>query len=179
MNFRILVWFLMIFGGGTISVFLDRIFFKQIWESALWHYVSFILGVIILAAVIIVSKNTGRTLAKYGRKGNIKRLETNVLVKEGIYKYMRHPMHLGLMFFPLAFGLLIGSPVFLSVFSPLEIMFIFMMIKYYEEPEAVRKFDGDYLEYMKETPGFCISAECIKALFKKVEKNYYERENGD
>ncbi len=70
-----------------------------------------------------ISKNTGRTLAKYGREGKLKRMQTNVLVKQEIYKYMRHPMHLGLFLFPLGIAFLIGSPSFILIIAPIEIIF--------------------------------------------------------
>jgi protein-S-isoprenylcysteine O-methyltransferase Ste14 len=117
-----------------------------------------------------ISKNTGRTLAKYGRKGEVKRMETNVLAKEGIYKYMRHPMHLGLFLFPVSIAFLVASPSFILIISPIEILFMLIMIKLAEEPEAVRKFGDEYLEYKKQTPMFCLKVDCLKELLKDVPK---------
>jgi protein-S-isoprenylcysteine O-methyltransferase Ste14 len=99
-------------------------------------------------------------------------METNVLATEGIYKFMRHPMHLGLLFFPVAIAFLIGSPSFILILAPLEIVFMLVMIKLVEEPEALRKFDSQYLDYMKQVPWFCFNMECLKELFKPVPKNY-------
>ena len=74
-----------------------------------------------------ISKNTGRILAKYGRKGKLERLQTNVLVNQGVYKYMRHPMHLGLFLFPIGVAFLIASPSFILMIAPIEIIFMLFM----------------------------------------------------
>ncbi len=170
MFFRLIIWLIMIIGGGIISIYFDSRFFPVLFSNKLFHYVSFVFGVLLMRAVIVVSKNTGRTLAKYGRKGEIKRMETNLLVKEGPYKFMRHPMHLGLLFFPLAFALLLGSPSFILIVSPIEIIFMIIMIRKVEEPEAIKKFGDAYKKYMQTTPSFCIRKECLVELFKKVKK---------
>ncbi|NOX19507.1 MAG: isoprenylcysteine carboxylmethyltransferase family protein [Chlorobi bacterium] len=171
MFLRLAVWIIMIFGGAALSIYFDGIYFDSLFHNVWFHIGSFLIGAMLTKAVITVSKNTGRTLAKYGRKGKIKRMETNVLVKEGIYKLMRHPMHLGLLFFPVAVALLLGSPTFIFIIAPLDAFFMLAMIKLIEEPEAIGKFDGEYLKYMKETPMFCFSGKCLKELFRKVEKN--------
>ncbi len=167
---RVLVWIVLLLGGAVISIYVDLINFKLIFASIWWHVFSFVVGIFLMKLVIAISKNTGRTLAKFGREGKIARMETNVFVKSGVYQYMRHPMHLGLLFFPLAFALIIGSPTFILFVWPVEVLFMLVMIKFMEEPEAIKKFGDEYKEYMKTTPGFCFRKKCIKALFQKVEK---------
>jgi protein-S-isoprenylcysteine O-methyltransferase Ste14 len=168
MLFRLLMWIVMLFGGAAGGFYLDSLLFKGIHENLILHIVSFIIGLLLALMVVRVSKNTGRTLARYGRKGELKRMETNVLVKQGIYKYMRHPMHLGLFFFPLSIAFLVGSPSFILIIVPLEIGLMLILIKLFEEPEAIEKFGDEYLEYKKQVPGFCLKIHCLKALFKKV-----------
>ncbi len=166
MLFRIFVWVLFLVGGSVISIYYDLKFFPALFGNVIWHVVSFAIGFLLLKIVLRVSKTTGRTLAKYGRKGKLKRMETNVLVTQGVYKYMRHPMHLGLMLFPFSFAFLLGSPVFILFVAPAEIILILIMIKLIEEPGAVKKFNGEYIAYMKRTPGFCFRKECLKELFR-------------
>jgi protein-S-isoprenylcysteine O-methyltransferase Ste14 len=126
---------------------------------------------LLILLVIRISKNTGRTLAKYGRKGDVKRMDTNVLVNQGVYKYMRHPMHLGLLFLPLSFAFLIGSPSFILFIAPAEMVIMLLLIKFFEESEAIKKFDKQYIEYKKQVPWFCFKIHCLKELFKDVPKN--------
>ena len=76
---RIFVWIIMIGGGAALGLYLDTILFKNIHISFVFHSISFVIGFLLLILVVKISKNTGRTLAKYGRKGNIQRMETNIL----------------------------------------------------------------------------------------------------
>ncbi len=167
MILRILIWILMIFGGGILSFYIDKQLFPFMQKDIVFHTFSFIIGFILLLLVLRVSKNTGKTLAKYGREGNLPRMDTNKFVDKGIYKYMRHPMHLGLLFFPLSIALLLGSVSFIIIIAPIEIIFMLVMIKLVEEPEAKRKFRKDYIDYMNYTPWFCLKYECIKKLLSK------------
>ncbi len=168
--FRLAVWLVMLGGGVWGGLTLDRLWFPALHASGWFHLVSFAVGFVLLKLVITVSRNTGRTLAKYGREGNLPRMETNRLVTQGVYGTMRHPMHLGLLFFPFAVAFMAGSPAFILVIAPAEALFMLLMIKWVEEPEALRKFGEAYRLYRKETPGFCLKKACLKALFQKVNK---------
>lgn len=170
MWFRFVVWFIMIFGGIGLGLLLDYSLFPSVLKNVYFHLISFVVGILLLILVVKISKNTGRTLAKHGRNGKIKRMDTNVLVKSGAYKYMRHPMHLGLLLFPLVFALLSGSLSFILIIYPVEVIFMLLMIKFMEEPEAIKKFGDEYKKYMKDVPAFCFKKECIKELLKKVDR---------
>ncbi len=161
---RMIVWFIMIFVFGAVALYIDSKLFADIFKSIIFHISSFIIGVPILLIVMRISKVTGRTLARYGREGEVERLETNKLVTQGPYQYMRHPMHFGLLFMPIAWGFIIGSPSFLLFFAPAEIIFILLMIKIVEEPEARKKFGQEYEQFCKTRPWFCLKPECIKSL---------------
>ncbi len=167
---RILMWLAFIFGGAALGFSLDFRFFPSLVKSVSFHVVSFLLGALLMKAVLTVSKNTGRTLAKYGRQGELPRMETNRLATEGVYSKMRHPMHLGLFFAPLAFALIIGSPSFIFFIAPAEALFMYILVITLEEKEAIRKFGDEYLRYKEKVPGFCLKMDCIKKLFEKVEK---------
>jgi len=164
----------MIFGGGVLGYYFDRLIFKNIHSNIIFHVVCLLIGILLLFLVIRISKNTGRTLAKYGRKGDLKRMQTNVLAKQGIYKYMRHPMHLGLFLFPLGIAFLIGSPSFILFIAPIEIIFMLIMIKLVEEPGVIKKFGDEYINYKKQVPWFCFKIKCLKELLIKVPKKYAE-----
>ena len=168
---RILVWFVMLVGGVWGGYLLDARLFSHLYGNLWVHLVSFIIGLSLLKLVMTISRNTGRTLAKFGREGELPRMETNILVTEGVYHYMRHPMHLGLLLFPFAFAFLAGSPSFVLLIAPVEVIFMILMIKWVEEPEAIRKFGDAYRAYMKKTPWFCLKKDCLKMLLTKVEKH--------
>ena len=169
---RITFWIIMIFGGSAFGYYLDFLIFENIHQNIVFHVISLLIGVFLLFLVMKISKNTGRTLAKFGRKGELKRMQTNVLVKQGAYMYMRHPMHLGLLLLPPGIAFLIGSPSFILIIAPIEIIFILIMIKLVEEPEAINKFGEEYLSYKKQVPWFCFKIKCLKKLLENVPKNY-------
>jgi len=169
---RIVIWIIMIFGGSILGYYFDYLIIENVHQNIIFHIVSLLVGIFLLSLVMKISKNTGRTLAKYGREGKLKRMQTNVLVKQEIYKYMRHPMHLGLFLFPLGIAFLIGSPSFILIIAPIEIIFMLIMIKLVEEPGAIKKFGDGYLNYKKQVPWFCFKTKCLKELFKKIPKNY-------
>ena len=160
----------MLAGGTAAGLYLDNILFENFRIGIFLHGLSFAIGSLLFYTVIRVSRNTGRTLARYGRRGNLKRMETNVLVTGGIYSRMRHPMHLGLLLFPLSIAFLIGSPSFILIISPVEIIVMLFMIKYFEETEAVKKFGKNYLDYKAAVPFFCFKIKCLRELLKTVPK---------
>ena len=161
--FRIVVWLLFLVGGAVLSIHYDKIYFYDWFNSTVFHVATMIPGYIMLRAIIKISRNTGRYLAKHGREGKLPPLEVNKLVTTGIYGCMRHPMHFGLIFFPLVFALLVGSPVFIMFVAPFEMLLMLLMIKFYEEPQARKKFGPAYDIYKKQVPFF--SLKCFKKLF--------------
>ena len=175
MIFRLGMWLIMIFGGIAGGYYMDHRLFENMHHNVIFHIVCFIIGVLLLYLMIRISKNTGRTLTKYGRSGELKRMETNVLVEQGVYQYMRHPMHLGLFLFPLSVAFLVASPSFILIIAPVEILMMMLLIKLIEEPEAIGKFGDAYRAYQKRVPGFCFKKECLKELWKKIPKEYEQR----
>ncbi len=169
---RLVMWAVMLIGGAVGGWWLDGRLFPLWRTSWILHLVSFVAGLVLLSAVLRVSRNTGRTLARLGREGDhLPRLETNVLATGGLYALMRHPMHLGLLFFPLAIALLVGSPSFILILAPLEMILMIVLIRYGEEPEAIRKFGEAYRAYQKQTPMFCFRPKCLRKLWEKVPPN--------
>lgn len=167
---RILIWFLLLAGGLIAGPLLDMVFFPNLFCSISFHLVFFVFGAMLLRLVINGARNTGRQLAHGGRVGDLPRMETNRLVTTGLYSCMRHPMHLALLFFPLALALLEGSPSFIIIIWPMEVLFMLVMILFVEEPEAKKKFGADYTTYEKEVPMFTLSRSCLQELFLKRPK---------
>jgi len=161
----------MLAGGAAFGLYLDSVLFEKAHAGIGFHSLCFIIGFLLIVLLIRISKNTGRTLAKYGREGDLKRMETNVLVTRGVYKYMRHPMYLGLFLLPVSFAFLIGSPSFILIIAPGEIIFMLIMIRFIEEPGAIKKFGKDYVEYKNHLPWFCFKMHCLKELLKKFEND--------
>ncbi len=90
---RILLWLMLLIGGAVLGLWIDVQWFPAWLTSPRFHLLSLAAGLLLLTAVMIVPRNTGRTLAMHGRKGELPRMETNRLVTTGPYSCMRHPMH--------------------------------------------------------------------------------------
>ena len=164
---RMLIWVFFLVGGSILGIWLDLQWFRALFLNPFWHLFTLIGGIFLLRFVLRVSRNTGRFLARLGRDGDIPRMETNKIVTEGMYGCMRHPMHFGLLFFPWSIALLIGSPSFILIIAPLEMLLIILLVKVVEEPEAIRKFGDAYREYMKQVPMFSLKDDCIKLLLEE------------
>ncbi len=164
---RIAGWIIAIFGGAALSVWLDLHWFRDWFLNPWFHIISFLIGWYLMQLVRRGARNTGRFLSQNGREGDIPRFETNRLVKTGIYACMRHPMHLALLLWPWSFAFLLGSPSFILIIAPLEMLLMLVLIKTVEEPGAIHKFGDAYREYMKEVPWFNFKPECLRQLFAK------------
>jgi protein-S-isoprenylcysteine O-methyltransferase Ste14 len=161
---RILLWLVMIIGGAVYAIAKD--WGMPLFENPLFHIASAALGIVLLVLAFRAAANGGRELTK-GRVGDIPRLETNRLVTTGIFSCMRHPMLFGLTLLPLGWALLLGSPTFITVVAPLEMLFIVAMVTIFEEMEVKRKFAKAYEEYRQDVPMVSFSQQCLKKLFKK------------
>lgn len=80
-------------------------------------------------------------------------LSARSLIREGPYKYMRHPVYLG------AFGEAVGIPLFLNAYYALGFgLFVFIPLEtwrtYMEERELIRTFGWKYMRYKRERWAF-------------------------
>jgi len=164
---RIILWIVLLLGGSYISIHHDIISHNTLFYSIVFHIISFIIGIVLLRLAFRAAACGGRELAKSGREKELPRLETNRLVTSGIYTYMRHPMLFGLMLLPLALAFLLGSPTFITVVAPLEMLFIALMVLIFEEMECRKKFGTSYEKYSHEVPMVCFKKSCLKELFLK------------
>jgi protein-S-isoprenylcysteine O-methyltransferase Ste14 len=72
------------------------------------------------------------------------------LIKNGLYKYIRHPTYLGLILFLIGFSLSLGA-IFSSIIT---IILLFFAINYrisIEEKALINLFGNEYIEYIKTT----------------------------
>ena len=80
-------------------------------------------------------------------------LSTRSLIREGPYKYMRHPMYLG------AFVEAVGIPLLLNAYYALGFgLLVFIPLEtwrtYIEERELIQTFDWKYMKYKRERWAF-------------------------
>jgi len=159
---RIALWLFMLIGGAWVALSVDweNTLFRSVW----FHLFTAVLGVAVTLLAFRAAATGGRELTK-GRVGDIPRLETNRLVTTGIFSCMRHPMLFGLTLLPLGWALLLGSPTFITLVAPLEMLFIVVMVLIFEEREVKRKFSKEYEDYKAEVPMVSFRPICLKWLF--------------
>lgn len=94
---------------------------------------------------------TMRKSVKRRQKGQTY-METDILVKSGIFKVIRHPQYLGFIFFNTGFIGITQRPLPI-ILALISILFIVYGIRY-EDKELEKRFGEKYLEYKKKTPAF-------------------------
>ena len=77
---------------------------------------------------------------------------TTVLVKSGIYKYIRHPLYCSL--FLLGTGVMLKDPGIIQlIFGGVNLLAVYFTARI-EEREMIKKFGPEYIQYMSETKLF-------------------------
>jgi len=72
----------------------------------------------------------------------------------GPYRYARNPMLTGVFLFLFGLGFAVGSFSLVFFFTPLFILVNLLELKEIEEPELVKRFGDEYIEYQRKTPMF-------------------------
>jgi len=76
------------------------------------------------------------------------------VVTTGPYRYARNPMLTGVFIFLLGLGFWVNSISLVFFFTPLFILVNVWELKEIEEPELVKRFGDEYIEYRRRTPMF-------------------------
>jgi protein-S-isoprenylcysteine O-methyltransferase Ste14 len=111
-----------------------------------------ILSWIFLAASIYLAIAGFVLLRKVGKPATKNFEDTSVLVRKGLYRYIRHPLYLSLF--------LLGTGAMLKDIKSLQLLLggVNMIAVYLtsriEEKEMIAKFGEEYILYMKETKMF-------------------------
>ncbi len=133
----------------------ESVFVLALLNHKLWFFNPFsphqILSWIFLVGSALAGIAGYATLSKKGRPGaNIE--ETTLLVRSGIYRFIRHPLYLSL--------LLLGTGILLKQSGPVQIIagivnaIALFFTARIEEREMVEKFGKEYEDYMKDTKMF-------------------------
>jgi protein-S-isoprenylcysteine O-methyltransferase Ste14 len=132
------------------SVFILVLLNYKAWfinPFSLFQVISWIL--LILSAYIVIA---GYLLLKRKGKPDSNFENTSVLVKTGIYRYIRHPLYLSI--FLLGTGIMLKDPHLVQlVMGAINLIAVYITARI-EENEMIVKFGDDYRIYMKETKLF-------------------------
>jgi protein-S-isoprenylcysteine O-methyltransferase Ste14 len=132
------------------SVFILTLLNYKVWFTnpfSLLQIISWLL--LIFSAYVVI---TGYLLLKRKGKPDNNFENTSLLVKSGIYKYIRHPLYFSIF--------LLGTGVMLKDPKPVQLCLgVINLIAVYitaliEEKEMIAKFGDEYNLYMKETKMF-------------------------
>jgi protein-S-isoprenylcysteine O-methyltransferase Ste14 len=76
------------------------------------------------------------------------------VVNTGPYRYARNPMLTGVFLFLFGVGFGVNSVSLVFFFTPLFVLINAWELKAIEEPELVKRFGDEYIEYRQRTPMF-------------------------
>lgn len=77
---------------------------------------------------------------------------TSVIVREGLYKYIRHPLYLSL--FLLGTGIMVKNPGIMQISLGILNLVAVWITARIEEKEMISKFGNEYVRYREETKMF-------------------------
>ena len=106
--------------------------------------------ILLILSIYVVA--TGYLLLKRKGKPDINFENTSVLVKSGIYGYIRHPLYLSI--FLLGTGIVLKDPAPLQLLLGLINLIAVYITARIEENEMIVKFGDNYRLYMTETKMF-------------------------
>jgi protein-S-isoprenylcysteine O-methyltransferase Ste14 len=132
------------------SVFILFLLNFRIWfhnPFSFIHIISWIL--LILSAYVVIA---GYLLLKRKGRSTVNFENTSLLVKSGIYKYIRHPLYLSV--FLLGTGIMAKDPGPIQLTLGIINLIAVWITARIEEGEMIEKFGDDYRDYMKETKMF-------------------------
>ncbi|UCG26875.1 MAG: isoprenylcysteine carboxylmethyltransferase family protein [Bacteroidales bacterium] len=153
---------------GDLGQILLFLFFFVIWiiDSFVIGYSTFLsdrISWIIRIPVAIVILFFSSYLARSGLKivfGNER--EAPVIIREGVFNIVRHPIYLGAIL--LYLGMIILTLSILATAFWIIIVLFYYFISRYEEKILLNQFGDDYQQYMDDVPMF------FPVLFRKRKK---------
>lgn len=132
------------------SVFILVLLNYNVWFQNPFSLMQIISWVLLLLSIYVVV--TGYTILKKKGNSTINFENTSVLVKSGIYKYIRHPLYLSI--FLLGTGIVLKNPGTLQIILGSVNLVAVYLTSRIEENEMIAKFGQEYRQYITETKMF-------------------------
>jgi protein-S-isoprenylcysteine O-methyltransferase Ste14 len=133
----------------------ESIFILILLNSKIWFFNPFSLLQIISWTLLMLSLYfavAGFFLLKKIGKPDSNFENTSVLVKEGLYKYIRHPLYLSLLVG--GTGVMIKDPALWQLLLGIVNLVAIWLTARMEEKEMIARFGNEYQLYMRETKMF-------------------------
>jgi protein-S-isoprenylcysteine O-methyltransferase len=134
-------------GIGMTEYWIERLIFR----NASWKGFNIIS---IIGVLLVIVGQFMRSCAMFTCKSNFSHVieefkrPQHVLVKNGIYKYLRHPSYTGFFYWGIGTQLLLMNPISLIGYAVVLFRFFKERISY-EENTLVDFFGNEYIEYRK------------------------------
>lgn len=132
------------------SVFILVLTNYKVWFTNPFSTLQIISWILLMLSAYVVI--TGYLLLTRKGKPDSNFENTSVLVKAGIYGYIRHPLYLSV--FLLGTGVMLKDPAPVQVALGIVNLIAVYFTSRIEEQEMIAKFGDDYKSYMKETKMF-------------------------
>lgn len=133
--------------------------------NGIWIVISRIIGILLIVYSLFLTSTGGRSIARFGHLEEHETFWPDKFTEFGIFKCMRHPMHLGLALFPLALALISGL-VLAICGAGWGVAGALWFVLQVEEKDTLDKFGQTYSDYMQRVPPFSLKIACIKTGFK-------------
>ena len=132
------------------SIFILVLLNLRVWFVKPFSVLQIASWILLLLSIYVVT--TGYLLLKKKGKPDSNFENTSLLVKSGIYKYIRHPLYLSV--FLLGTGVMLKNPATAQlVLGAVNLIAVYITARI-EENEMIAKFGDDYRIYMTETKMF-------------------------
>jgi protein-S-isoprenylcysteine O-methyltransferase Ste14 len=132
------------------SIFILVLLNFKVWFRDPFSPLQLVSWVLLILSFYVVT--TGYLLLKRKGKPDSNFENTSLLVKSGIYGYIRHPLYLSV--FLLGTGVMLKNPESLQLLlGTINLVAVYFTARI-EENEMIAKFGDAYQEYMKETKMF-------------------------
>lgn len=139
---------------AILECFLEYIFLPH-WKTDVSSHSHAI--IVSLGYAFIVTGQIARTMAmrtagqSFSHTVKTSRGEGHVLVKNGIYKWLRHPSYFGFFWWAIGTQMIMLNPLSLLLFAAILWKFFHQRIKF-EESYLLKFFGRDYYEYKESVP---------------------------
>lgn len=121
-------------------------------NEQLLSWLFLLISVYLVISGVILLKKVGKPQQNRDEKTLYEFEKTTVLIEQGLYKYIRHPLYSSLLF--LTWGIFLKNPtVPLSFVALLSTVFLYLTA-IFDEKECIKFFGSPYREYKKRTKLF-------------------------
>jgi protein-S-isoprenylcysteine O-methyltransferase Ste14 len=120
------------------------------------------IGLVLYITAVLLRNWAINTLGQY-YSPHIQIKVNHMLIQDGPYKVVRHPIYLSIIF-ELLGAILIPNSYFSFVLALISYIPLLMVRLYYEEKELIEKFGEQYILYMNTTPALLPIRGLIKLL---------------